>query len=289
VRRSGLLSEALALVTSVTNALGVVLAAKGMKRFSSPSVAAFYSVLVQAAILTAISVTRLSILNWLALTYFAIGGVLSLGLARLLYFVATRSIGVARASAIVGSNPVLTAFLSIMILAEVPSISLFAGATLVVVGVFLISGAKNFRLEKAFIVGLFSSLSYSMSYIVSKMGLMIEADPVLSAEAGTLAGLLFTFSYIILTREHRSLRIDRFSLSCFAATGFVSTLGWVALMKAFEIGVVSVVTTIVYSYPLFTLFLTRSFLRDEKLSMRTVAGSVLVVVGVAVVTLLRLA
>jgi drug/metabolite transporter (DMT)-like permease len=283
-----LLSEALALVTSITNALGIVLVAKGMKRVSSPSVAAFYSVLVQAATLTAISVTRLSMLNWLALTYFAVGGVLSLGLARLLYFVATRSIGVARASAIIGSNPVLTAILSIVLLAEVPLISLFIGATSVAIGVLLISGAKNFRLEKAFIIGLFSALSYSMSYIVSKMGLMIEADPVLSAEVGTLAGLLFIYSYIVVTREHGSLRIDRFSLSCFAATGFVSTLGWVSLMKAFEIGVVSVVTTIVYSYPLFTLFLSRSFLRDEKLSMRTVAGSVLVVVGVAVVALLRL-
>jgi drug/metabolite transporter (DMT)-like permease len=283
-----LLSEALALVTSITNALGVVLAAKGMKSVPSPSVAAFYSVLVQAAILTAISLTRLSILSWLALTYFAIGGVLSLGLARLLYFVSTRRIGVARASAIVGSSPVLTALLSILILAEVPLISLFAGATFVAVGVCLISGGKNFRLEKAFIVGVFSALSYSMSYIVTKMGLMIEADPVLSAEVETLAGLLFIFSYMIVTREHKRLKIDRFSLSCFSATGFVSTLGWVALMKAFEIGVVSVVTTIVWSYPLFTLLLSRPLLRDEKLDMRIVVGSVLVVVGVAVVTLFRL-
>lgn len=283
-----MLSEALALVTSITNALGVVLAAKGMKSVSSPSVATFYSVLVQAAILTAISLTRLSILNWVALTYFAVGGILSFGLARLLYFVSTRRIGVARASAIVGSNPVLTALLSIIILAEVPLVSLFAGATFVAAGVFLISGGKNFRLEKAFIVGVFSALSYSMSYIVTKMGLMIEADPILSAEVETLAGLLFIFSYIIVTGEHKRLKIDRFSLSCFSATGFVSTLGWIALMKAFEIGVVSVVTTIVWSYPLFTLLLSRPLLKDEKLDMRIVVGSILVVVGVAVVTLFRL-
>lgn len=275
------------MVTAVTSALGSVLAARGMKSTSS-SVAAFYSVLTQAAVLTAILMTRLPLLNWLAVAYFALGGVLALGLGRLLNFVAMRSIGVARTSAIIGSNPVLTTLLSIILLAEVPLISTMFGATLVAIGILLISGAEGFRLEKALIVGLFSALSYSLSNIVSKMGLMIEADPILSAQAGALAGLLFILSYIIVTQQHRSLKIDRPSLAYFAATGLVSSLGWIALMKALEIGVVSVVTTIVYSYPLFTLFFSRSFLRDEKLSMRIVAGSVLVVVGVAVVTLLKL-
>jgi len=282
-----LFSEALALVTAVTSALGSVLAAKGMKSASS-SVAAFYSVLTQAVVLTAILMTRLPLFNWLAVAYFALGGVLALGLGRLLNFAAMRSIGVARTSAIIGSNPVLTTLLSIILLAEVPLISTMSGATLVAIGILLISGAEGFRLEKALIVGLFSALSYSMSNIVSKMGLMIEADPVLSAQAGALAGLLFILFYIIVTQQHRSLKIDRPSLAYFAATGLVSSLGWVALMKALEIGVVSVVTTIVYSYPLFILFFSRSFLRDEKLSMRIVAGSVLVVVGVAVVTLFKL-
>lgn len=275
------------MVTAVTSALGSVLAARGMKSTSS-SVAAFYSVLTQAVVLTAILMTRLPLLNWLAVAYFALGGALALGLGRLLNFVAMRSIGVARTSAIIGSNPVLTTLLSIILLAEVPLISTMFGATLVAIGILLISGAEGFRLEKALIVGLFSALSYSLSNIVSKMGLMIEADPILSAQAGALAGLLFILSYIIVTQQHRSLKIDRPSLAYFAATGLVSSLGWIALMKALEIGVVSVVTTIVYSYPLFTLFFSRSFLRDEKLSMRIVAGSVLVVVGVAVVTLLKL-
>ena len=275
------------MVTAVTSALGSVLAARGMKSTSS-SVAAFYSVLTQAVVLTAILMTRLPLLNWLAVAYFALGGALALGLGRLLNFVAMRSIGVARTSAIIGSNPVLTTLLSIILLAEVPLISTMFGATLVAIGILLISGAEGFRLEKALIVGLFSALSYSLSNIVSKMGLMIEADPILSAQAGALVGLLFILSYIIVTQQHRSLKIDRPSLAYFAATGLVSSLGWIALMKALEIGVVSVVTTIVYSYPLFTLFFSRSFLRDEKLSMRIVAGSVLVVVGVAVVTLLKL-
>lgn len=285
-RGNALFSEVLALLTAVTNALGSVLAAKGMKNASS-SVAAFYSVLTQTVVLTAILMTRFPLLNWFAVAYFALGGVLALGLGRLLYFAAMRSVGVTRTSAIIGSSPVLTTCLSIILLTEAPLVSALFGATLVAVGILLISGARGFRLEKALIVGLFSALSYSMSNIVSKMGLMIQADSVLSAQAGTLAGLLFILSYIIVTQQHGSLKIDRPSFAYFVATGLVSSLGWIALMKALETGVPSVVTTIVYSYPLFSLFFTRSFLRDEKLSMRVVAGSVLVVVGVVVVTLLK--
>ena len=57
------------------------------------------------------------------------------------------------------------------------------------------------------------------------------------------------------------------------------------MMKALETGPVSVVTTIVYSYPLFALLFTHIMLRDEKLTIRIALGSTLVVVGVAIVAL----
>jgi drug/metabolite transporter (DMT)-like permease len=58
------------------------------------------------------------------------------------------------------------------------------------------------------------------------------------------------------------------------------------MMQALETGPVSVITTIVYSYPLFALLFTRFLIRDENLTVRTVVGSTLVVLGVAIVTLL---
>jgi drug/metabolite transporter (DMT)-like permease len=58
------------------------------------------------------------------------------------------------------------------------------------------------------------------------------------------------------------------------------------MMKALETGSVGIVTTIVYSYPLFALITTRLLMREEKLTLRTIIGSTLVVVGVAIVTLL---
>lgn len=277
--------EVLALVTSLTNALGVTLIARGMKG-SKPIVAAFYSVAIQAAILVALLVTRLPQLNWVAVGYFALGGILSLGVARLLNFVAMRGLGVAKTSALIGSSPVLTTLLSIAILSESPDPTTIAGAATVALGVALISGASGFKIEKALLVGLASAFAYSLSNIASKSGVLLQPDPFLSATAGAVAGLIFISVYLTTTNQTRDLDISLQSLVCFAATGVLSSIGWLTMMKALETGSVGVVTTIVFSYPLFALITTRLLMREEKLTKRTVMGSTLVVVGVAIVTLL---
>lgn len=277
--------EVLALVTSLTNALGVTLIARGMKG-SKPIVAAFYSVAIQAAILVALLLTRLPQLNWIAVGYFALGGILSLGVARLLNFVAMRGLGVAKTSALIGSSPVITTLLSIAILYESPDPTTIAGATTVALGVALISGASGFKIEKALLVGLASALAYSLSNIANKSGILLQPEPFLSATTGAFAGLIFIFVYLTATKQMRDLDISRQSLACFAATGVLSSIGWLTMMKALETGSVGVVTTIVYSYPLFALITTRLLMREEKLTTRTIIGSTLVVVGVAIVTLL---
>ena len=280
-----MLFEALALVTSLTNALGVTLIAKGMKG-AKPIVAAFYSVAIQTIILMALLLTRLPQLNVVAVGFFALGGILSLGVGRLLNFVAMRGIGVAKTSALIGSSPVITTILSIIIISERPDISTIVGAATVAVGVALISGAAGFKIEKALLVGLGSALAYSLSNIASKSGVQIQPDPFLSTTIGAVSGLLFISIYLALTGQTRDLGINRSSLAYFAATGVLSSVGWLTMMKALETGPVSVITTIVYSYPLFALLFTRFLIREEKLTAKTVVGSTLVVLGVAIVTLL---
>jgi drug/metabolite transporter (DMT)-like permease len=253
---------------------------------TKPSVAAFYSVLVQTIILLALLATRMPTLNWTAVGYFALGGVLSLGVARLLNFIAMKGIGVAKTSALIGSSPVITTLLSIAVLSDHPDITTLAGAATVAVGVALISGASGFKVEKALLVGLCSALAYSLSNIASKSGVMLQPDSFLSATTGAVAGLTFITLYLIATKQTGDLGISRQSLACFAATGVLSSIGWLTMMSALETGSVGVVTTIVYSYPLFALITTRLLIKEEKLTRRTIAGSIFVVLGVAIVTLL---
>jgi drug/metabolite transporter (DMT)-like permease len=280
-----LIFEVLALVTSITNALGTTLIARGMKG-TKPIVAAFYSVTVQALILLVLLSTRVPVLEWNAVGYFALGGVLSLGVARLLNFVAMRTLGVAKTSALIGSSPVITTLLSIAVLSDNLDLSTLAGAATVATGVALISGASGFRIERALLIGLASALAYSLSNIASKSGIIIQPDPFLSAAIGAVAGLIIIVVYIAATGQTGDLAVNRHSLSCFAATGVLSSIGWLTMMDALETGSVGVVTTIVYSYPLFAIITTRMLMREEKITTRVVVGSTLVVIGVAIVTLL---
>jgi len=280
-----LLFEVLAFITAVTSALGTVLAAKGMKG-ASPLGAAFYSVLTQAVILTLLLLTRSFNTDLLAVAFFVLAGVLALGLGRLLNFIAMRNMGAAKTSAVIGSSPVLATLLSILFLAEPLVTSTLAGACTVTAGIVLISGATGFKMERALIISLLSTFSYSLSNIFSKAGLRVQPDPFLSAQINAAAGLLFFIAYLAITRQRTAFKVGKNGLICFAATGVLSSIGWLTLMKALELGVVSIVTTIVYSYPLLTLVLGRVFLREERLDKRTVIGSALIVAGVAIVTLL---
>ncbi|MEM3384411.1 MAG: DMT family transporter [Nitrososphaeria archaeon] len=277
--------EILALITSISSALGSIFIAKGMK-CSSPVIAAFYSILTQTIILTVVIIAKTVSLNITAILLFAIGGLLSLGIGRLLYFISMNKIGVARSSAIVGSSPVFTVILSILILAEQPTIIIVLGAIAVSVGIVLASGVKEFKFEKTVIIALIATFSYALSNIVSKLGLKIEQDPYLSAQIGAMSSLIFFLMYIIFSKQKNGFKISKTGLLYFMATGIVMSIGWLAMMAALGLGSVSVVTTIVYSYPLFTLLLSRIFLKEEKFGEREVFGSILIILGVVMVTLL---
>lgn len=276
--------EILALTTSLSSAVSSIFIAKGMKS-TSPTIAAFYSILTQTIILTVLTITRTLTLNVLAIVLFAIGGLLSLGIGRLLYFISINKIGVARSSAIVGSSPVFTVILSIPILAEKPTITTILGATSVTIGIILASGAKEFKLEKAVAIALAATLSYALSNIISKAGLQIEPDPYLSAQVGATTSLIFFLIYMICTNQKNNIKIPKTSLLYFITTGIVMSIAWLSMMTALKLGAVSIVTTIVYSYPLFTLLLTRLLMKEEKFGTREIVGAITIILGVAVVTL----
>lgn len=200
--------ETLALTTSLSSALSSILIAKGMKG-ASPTIAAFYSILAQTIILSALILTRTLTLNIIAVILFAVGGLFSSGIGRLFYFISINKIGVARSSAIIGSSPVFTVILSILLLVEHPTI---LGATAVTIGIILASGAREFKIEKALAIALAATLSYTLSNIISKAGLQIEPDPYLSAQVGATVSLIFFLVYIISTNQRNSIKVPKTSL-----------------------------------------------------------------------------
>ena len=281
-----MLVEGIALVTSITNAVSALFISKGMRGSNALS-AALVSTSVQAGILTAFLVLRLPSLNWVAVALFALSGVFALGVGRLLYFVAVGRIGLAVSSAVIGCNPLISALLAIVLLGESFEFAVFVGALLVVVGIFLLSGAtRDAAGGGALVVPFLSAFSYSLANVIRKAALNFQPDPTLGAQIGAMAGSLCLLVYLIATGRLGEIRANRRGLGYYSAAGAFQAVGWFALMVAMEMGTVAVVTTIVFSYPLFSLLLSWMFLRgQEDVNLRVIAGCVLIVAGVIAVTL----
>ncbi len=281
-----MLVEGIALVTSFTNAVSALFISKGMRGSNALS-AALVSTSVQAGILTTFLIFQLPSLNWVAVALFALSGVFALGVGRLLYFVAVGRIGLAVSSAVIGCNPLISALLAIFLLGERFMFEVFVGALLVVVGICFLSGVtRQTTGGGALVVPFLSAFSYSLANVIRKAALNLQPDPTLGAQMGAMAGSLCLLAYLLTTGRLGEVRAHRRGIGYYSAAGATQALGWFALMVAMEMGTVAVVTTIVFSYPLFSLLLSWVFLRgQEDLSLRVIAGCVLIVAGVVSVTL----
>lgn len=277
--------EGLALITSVSNAVSAVLVAKGLSDSDPPS-ACLVSTSVQALALLILSAFKTPMLDWTAIALFALNGLFALWLGRLLYFVAVGRMGVAVSSAIIGSNPLLSTILAVILLRERVGQATLAGVVLVVFGVFLISGVGKEAVKLGpLMIPLLSALSYAVSNVLRKAALNVQPDPLLGAQVASVAGTLGLLVYLTASGRLSELKLGRRNMGYFTSAGVVAAAGWLAFMMATEGGPVSVVTTIVFSYPLFSLLLSWIFLRkEERLTLRLAAGCLVIVAGVVLVS-----
>jgi len=244
---------------------------------------------MQVAILTVFLLADIPEIDWFAITLFAISGAFALGLGRLLNFMSIENIGVAITSSVVGINPLITSFLAILFLGEQALFSTFLGAILVAAGIFLLNGLEGKSFKKRFlIVPFLSALFYAFANVIRKIGLNVQSEPLLGAQVGAAAGTISFLLYLIASGKIGMLRVTAKSFGYYFMAGVSSSLGWIAMMYALQTGNVSIATTIVFSYPLFSLILSWLFLRGrEILSWRTILGCIIIVMGVIVVTLFK--
>ena len=128
--------------------------------------------------------------------------------------------------------------------------------------------------------------SYGTAQTVAKHITTEFATPIV----GTAFALLFGFAYVSVM-FHRHIPRDlatspRKGLAWFALSGICSSIGVLLLYLALDNAPLVVVSPVVAINPLITLVLTHLFLRNlERITLRTMLGSGLVVLGVLIVTI----
>ncbi|HXF98159.1 MAG TPA: DMT family transporter [Gaiellaceae bacterium] len=221
-------------------------------------------------------------LHWEAagLWWFAAVGVLGPGLSQLLFTLAVRDAGPARASVTVGTAPLFSVAIALLALGEPLVAGALAGAVLIVAGGLLLAGERG-RPAHVRPIGLLFALCSTLVFatrdnLVRHLSLDTDVGPQLAAAATLAGGGLAIAVWLALARRPLEPRAWR----RFAPAGVFFGLSYVFLFEAYERGRVSVVSPLVATESLFGVLLSALFLRRvELVGARLAVGAALIVAG----------
>jgi len=128
---------------------------------------------------------------------------------------------------------------------------------------------------------------FGMVQVVRKMGLS-ETGPLFDAALNITAAMVASTAFVAASGKLGMLRCDRASFLYFAVGGACENFGVLLVIVALGFGDVSVVSPLSATAPLFVLLLAFLFPSGVKrLSWRVAIGTVLIVLGVVLLTALN--
>jgi uncharacterized membrane protein len=222
------------------------------------------------------------------LAWFALAGLLGTVAGRLLRFVAIEKVGASVASALINLTPLVATGTAILFLGERVTLPIVAGTAVIVVGTTLlsVSGARVGFPARYLWLPILSAVCLGGVQVLRKLGLG-HMGPVLGFAVNVTAALLAFSTFLLASRGSLEIRARGRSLACFLAAGVAENAGVLLNVVALNVGTVSVVSPLTGSAPIFVLLLSSVFLRGvETLTARIVAGTVLIVAGVYLITAL---
>jgi uncharacterized membrane protein len=222
------------------------------------------------------------------LAFFVLAGLIGTVAGRLLRFVAIEKVGASIAAALINLNPLVSAGLAILLLGEHVTLPVLAGTLVIVAGTTLLStGGQRLGLRpRHLVLPVLSATCFGVVAILRKLGLG-HVGPVLgSAVNATTAVVAFT-AFLLASGQRGVMSCRGRPLASFIAAGVMENAGVFLNVVALSVGTVSVVTPLTGVAPGFVLLLSAVFLRGvERLSGRVVAGTLLIVLGVYLITAL---
>ncbi len=224
--------------------------------------------------------------TWQAVPYFALSGLIGTTGGRLFRVFAIQKVGAPVAAAVNNMTPLVASGLAILFLGERVTAPILAGTLVIVAGTILLSlsgrlvGFRVRDLSYPFI----AASCFGIVQILRKLGLA-SAGPLLGATINVTAALIAVTAFVAASGNLRSLRCSRRSLLYFIGGGIAENGGVFFLLLSLGFGDVSVVIPLAGTAPLFVLGLAYLIPSEKsKLSWRIVAGVVLIVLGVALLS-----
>ena len=298
----------LSILAAIGFASSAVLSRQGMQAiFPLPGVmvSLFVSFLLSSVMVLLFAFSDISGIPQSAVFWILGLGVMNFLGGRSQNFLSVNMIGASRASLFVSSQAPFAAIFAVTFTGESIHPLVALGTAGVVGGLLFASGdsiLEGWRTDKIFLLGYLMALgagaSYGATNVMAKQTLQVYDSPLMMTAFSMLVGLVVlsplvgasaAHSGVIRTRNTgvRGYRGFLRSLSSFkfvALSGLASGIAVIAWYFAVQRADVVVISPIVSSSPLITLFLAHLFLaRLERVTRRLAAGAALTVIGVLLV------
>jgi len=281
--------SALALASALLSAAGTVLISRGLRRYG-PYTGFWINLAVGTgcvwiAVLFTGGVGRPSPAG---IAYFALAGLIGTVGGRLLRFLSIETVGASISAALINLSPLVASALAIALLGEHVTVPIVVGTLVIVGGTTLLSaGGRGAGVRPAqLVLPLMSALCFGVVAVLRKIGLS-GAAPIPGFAVNVTAALVAYTAFLVASRQSALMVCRGRSLVYFVLAGVAENVGVFLVVAALSLGSVSVVAPLSSVSPVFVLVLSFFFLRGiEILNRRIVAGALLIVTGVYLITAL---
>jgi uncharacterized membrane protein len=280
----------LALASALFSAAATVLISRGLRRYGPYTGIWINLVVGTAGVWLAVLLTGgVGSPAPAAIAYFVLAGLIGTFGGRLLRFIAIEAVGASIAAALINLHPLVSSSLAIAILGEHVTLPIVLGTLVIVGGTTLLSvGGRGAGVRPALLVlPLLSAVCFGVVAVLRKIGLGGMA-PLPGFAVNVTAALVAYGAFLVASGQTALMACRGRSLTFFVLAGVTENLSVFLLVWALSLGSVSVVAPLSSVSPIFVLVLSFFFLRGlEILNRRIVAGTLLIVTGVYLITALR--
>ena len=219
---------------------------------------------------------------------FLLAGVLGPGCSQLLFTLAVRDAGPSRTSVTVGTAPLFSVAIALVLLNEPAKAGVIAGAILIVTGGIVLVREPG-RPEHVKWIGLAYALAATIIFavrdnLVRHLSLDTGVEPALAAASTLFAGGVTVAVWLLVSRR----RLPTTGFRAFVPAGVLFGLSYICLFEAYYRGRVSVVSPLVATESLWGVALSALLLRRHELvGPRLFGGAALVVAGGVLIGVFR--
>lgn len=285
-----LLPQAIGLITAWTYGISIISARRGL-RYSNASTVTLLSLIIQTLILWSV-VAVVTGIPAVGMTFFWAAA--SVGLlmpaVRWLTYTGIAKVGASRGTALRCTHPLFSALLALTLLGETATGHVLTGIILVVTGIALISWrddagvSTNRWWHGGYSLG--GAITAAAVHNIARFSLKSAGYPILFSAIVGVVSLVVFIIYLAFADAPNKPSWDKRAMKPFLTAAVLENVGFLLFNTALSVGPVVLVTPMVATQPMWVLVFTVLFLRGiEMVTLRTVSGSITVVIGTLAIAL----